>query len=62
MFFSTYFDASDLDHEHGGSEDVPGVVAPELDACHLLDLVEVDGLDLLHAVLQVRLRVQHVVG
>lgn len=39
-----------------------GVVTPELDAGHLLHLMEVDGLDLLHAVLQVGLRVQHVVG
>lgn len=38
-----------------------GVVTPELDAGDFLHLVEVDGLDLLHAVLQVRLRVEHVV-
>ena len=54
-------DTGDLDHEHGGPQNVPRVVAPELDPRHLLDLMEVDGLDLLHAVLQVRLRVQHVV-
>lgn len=38
------------------------VVAPELDAGHLLHLVEVDSLDLLHALLQVRLRVEHLIG
>lgn len=56
-----YLDASNLDHEHGGAQDVAGVVTPELDACDLLHFVEVDGLDLLHALLQVRLGVQHVV-
>lgn len=39
-----------------------GVVTPELDASNLFDLVEVDGLNLLHALLQVGLRVQHVIG
>lgn len=58
----THLDAGDLDHEHGGSEDMAGVVTPELNASHLLHLVEVDGLDLFHAVLQVGLRVQHVIS
>lgn len=57
----THLDSSNLNHEHGGSEDMTSVVTPELDASHFLHLVEVDGLDLLHAVLQVRLRVQHVI-
>ncbi len=57
----TDLDSGDLDHEHGGSEHVAGVVTPELDAGNFLHLVEVDGLDLLHALLQVRLSVQHVV-
>lgn len=39
-----------------------GVVAPELDPSHLLDLMEVNGLNLVHALLQVRLSVQHVIG
>jgi len=56
-----HLDTGDLDHEHGGAQHVARMVAPELDAGHLLHLVEVDGLDLLHALLQVRLRVQHVV-
>lgn len=39
-----------------------GVVAPELDPSHLLDLMEVNGLNLVHALLQVRLSVQHVIS
>ncbi|KAA8582159.1 hypothetical protein FQN60_008899 [Etheostoma spectabile] len=41
-----------LDHKHGSSQHMPSVVAPELDSSHLLDLVEVDGLNLIHALLQ----------
>jgi hypothetical protein len=40
-------------HEHGGAQDVAGIVAPELDPVHLLLLVEVDRLDLVHGRLQV---------
>lgn len=58
---SSYLDSSYLDHEHGSSQHMPSVVAPELDSSHLLDLVEVDGLNLIHALLQVSLRVQHVI-
>ena len=57
----SHLDARYLDHKHGGPEDVAGVVAPELDPRHLLHLVEVNGLDLIHALLQVRLCVQHVI-
>lgn len=58
---ATHLDPSYLDHKHGGSEHVTSVVTPELDASNFFDLVEVDGLNLLHALLQVGLRVQHVV-
>ena len=54
--------AGDLHHEHGCAQDVPGVVRPELDTAHLALLVEVDGLDLVHAGLQVLLSVEHLLG
>lgn len=40
---------------------MPSVVTPELDSGHLFDLVEVDGFNLIHALFQVSLSVQHVV-
>ena len=43
----------DFEHEHGRSQDMPCIVAPELDARHFLLLVEVDRLDLVHGRLQV---------
>ena len=43
----------DFEHEHGRSQYMPGIVAPELDARHLLLLVEVDRLNLVHGRLQV---------
>lgn len=57
-----YLDASYFNHEHSSSQHMAGVVAPELDPSHLLDLMEVNGLNLVHALLQVRLSVQHVIG
>lgn len=38
------------------------MVSPELDPSHLLDLVEMNGLDLIRALLQVSLGIQHVIG
>lgn len=57
-----YLDPRYFNHEHSSSQHVAGVVAPELDPCHLLHLMKVDGLDLVHALLQVSLSVQHVVS
>ena len=53
-------DPGDLEHEHGGAEDVARVVAPELDAAHLLLLVEIYSLDLIHGCFQITL-IEHLV-
>ena len=55
-------DAGNLDHKHGGAQDVPCVVPPELDSVHLEGLVVVAGGDLGHGRSQVLLVVQHVVN
>lgn len=52
---------SNLDHKHGGTQDMASMVAPELNASHFFHFMEVDRLDLVHAFLQVRLCVQHVI-
>ena len=57
-----YLDACDLNHEHGSSQHVAGVVAPKLDSGHLLHFVEVDGFNFVHALFQVCLGIQHVVS
>ena len=48
--------AADLDHEHRRAEHVPRVVAPELDAAVLNDLMEIDQLDPLRALVEVCLQ------
>lgn len=52
---------SNLDHKHGCTQDMASMVAPELNASHFFHFMEVDRLDLVHAFLQVRLCVQHVI-
>lgn len=56
-----HLDPSYLDHKHSSTQNVTSVVTPELDASNFFDLVEVDGLNLFHALLQISLRVQHVI-
>lgn len=47
----THLDPSYLNHKHGSTQNVTSVVTPELDASDLFDLMEVDGLNLFHALL-----------
>lgn len=56
-----YLHSRNLNHKHGCSQDVAGMVTPELDSRHLLNFMEVDGFDFVHAFLQVCLGVQHVI-
>eukprot|EP01137_Pigoraptor_chileana_P037380 Opistho-2@34375 len=55
-----YPHTGDFDHEHAGTEHVPGVVTPKLHAVDLFDLMCVDRLDFFHAPIQVLLVVEHV--
>ena len=50
-----YFDACNLNVEHGPAQDVAGVMAVELDSFQFDSLVKVDGFDFLEAILQVTL-------
>ena len=54
-------DSSNLQHEHGGPQNMSCVVAPELDSSHLLLLMEVDGFNLVHRSLKITLCKQHLV-
>ena len=56
-----HFHPSDFDHEHGGSEHVTRVITPESNSIDIHFLVEIDGLDLLHALLDVVFRIQHLI-
>lgn len=59
---SWYLDSSYFNHKHSSSQYMAGVVAPKLNPSHLLNLMEVNGLNLIHALFQIRLSVQHVIS
>lgn len=56
-----YLHACDLNHEHGGSQNMARVVTPKLDSCNFLNFMKVDGFNFVHALFQICLSIQHVI-